>query len=242
MIQTSHKTGFSYENGRLTLYRKCRVGKEKRAKWRVSAIRESDTRVRFRSKRALRNYDLVMPQCDPVDFDLMDEAFERHVRETQAFRRQRKERDLQFRNAAHCHKAEWLRDMQDFSGSECLFFPSAMAGLPERVRYNYRQMPAARAMLLMTQRTAPDGKPFAVHKCGMGHMSCVNPAHLAWGTAKSNADDREIHNRDISVPDGFTREDAERVRETKGLSKVIAWDLRIPAALVSAIKSESMWG
>jgi hypothetical protein len=34
----------------------------------------------------------------------------------------------------------------------------------------------------------------AIHCCGNGHLSCVNPAHLRWGTAKDNGKDAHLHN------------------------------------------------
>ena len=40
---------------------------------------------------------------------------------------------------------------------------------------------------------APIGRVLALHSCGNGHLGCVNPEHLSWGTAKENSDDKVAH-------------------------------------------------
>ena len=39
----------------------------------------------------------------------------------------------------------------------------------------------------------PAEKPWALHKCGMGHKGCVNPKHLYWGSPKENTADKIRH-------------------------------------------------
>lgn len=34
------------------------------------------------------------------------------------------------------------------------------------------------------------------HLCGRGHMGCVNPVHLAWGTGQENMQDKLLHGTD----------------------------------------------
>lgn len=39
----------------------------------------------------------------------------------------------------------------------------------------------------------PAGKPLALHRCGNGHLGCVNPVHLYWGDFSDNVDDAFAH-------------------------------------------------
>ena len=39
----------------------------------------------------------------------------------------------------------------------------------------------------------PQDKPHAMHTCGNGHLGCVNPHHIKWGSAKDNAADKIRH-------------------------------------------------
>ena len=39
----------------------------------------------------------------------------------------------------------------------------------------------------------PADKPLALHRCGNGHLGCVNIAHLKWGNHKENEADKIQH-------------------------------------------------
>jgi hypothetical protein len=40
---------------------------------------------------------------------------------------------------------------------------------------------------------APREKPCALHSCGKGHIGCINPWHLRWGSKKDNVYDAMEH-------------------------------------------------
>lgn|SRR5574337_814743 len=42
---------------------------------------------------------------------------------------------------------------------------------------------------------APEDKPFALHARHCNHPACCNGAHLRWGTAKENAEDKVVSGR-----------------------------------------------
>lgn len=237
---TSQKTGFSVVDGDFHLFRLVRKGKMRRPAWFLTGVFNPDG-GRFRSKQASRNYRFSLADIDPVDLPLVDRAFDLHSIHTQKYRRAAKCNQLRAYGKAQDKAASWLDDMLGFDEDCCLFFPGAKAGQPVKVKYNYGSMTAARAMLLKTQGLPEGEANFAIHKCGMGHMSCVNPRHLAWGTAADNARDREIHNAKTVDLSSCCDEAIGAVKKDSRLTRVIAWDLRIPLPVVSAIKSEKIY-
>lgn len=86
----------------------------------------------------------------------------------------------------------WLRDRVGFNGDDCLiwpFFRDARSGYA-KVYFEGKNVAACRVMCTMAHGTAPDGQPCALHTCGKGHLGCVHPEHLRWGTKLENASDR----------------------------------------------------
>lgn len=58
-----------------------------------------------------------------------------------------------------------------------------------RARINYGGQPRYAARVILALGTpAPKHSSYALHSCH--NPACINPAHLRWGTAKENADDR----------------------------------------------------
>lgn len=89
----------------------------------------------------------------------------------------------------------WLRLFADYKGDKCLLFPFRTASKPRgSVSYNFRHMPAHRAMCLHVHKLPKDeSKTMALHKCGNGHLGCVNPNHLYWGDQSDNNADARRH-------------------------------------------------
>ena len=92
---------------------------------------------------------------------------------------------------------EWLKWFADYKGEACLLFPFRTNTTPRGVvTFNYKAMPAHRAMCLMVHKLPPDGKPMALHRCGNGHLGCVNGNHLYWGDASDNTKDAHRHRKE----------------------------------------------
>jgi hypothetical protein len=88
----------------------------------------------------------------------------------------------------------WLKIFRAYSGDKCILFPFRTASCPRgRVTYNYKNMETHRAMCLMVHKLPPEGKPMALHRCGNGHLGCVNPNHLYWGDQSDNNRDAHRH-------------------------------------------------
>lgn len=200
-----------------------------------------DGKARLSAKLGWKDYAAIMPPHDPCDASLYQAAFDRFHRDTFAFRASRKKNAVTLRGGAMCHKAAWLKEHVTFSGDECLFFPAMVAGRIERVKYNFREQAAARAMLLMTQGLPKDKAALATHKCGNGHLSCVNPAHLKWGSASDNRNDAVVHNGPSEFIAGMDPAVVREIYEDRRLVKVLAHEYQIPASVVSGIKSGAFW-
>ncbi len=198
-------------------------------------IETADGAVRFRSKVAYKNYKIASGECFKSDSGLVNLAIARLIRDTTEFRRKRHERSLLSRGNALCYKSQWLKDNAiGFDGDECLFFPSMVAHRPEQVKYNYKQMAASRAVAMMSYGLPPKSGMMAIHKCGNGHLSCVNPSHIAWGTARDNLLDGRIHGGDSAA--NIPQAQIEEVASSAGLCSVLAWETGIPAAMIDAAR------
>ncbi len=89
---------------------------------------------------------------------------------------------------------EWLKAFADFKGNDCLLYPYRTTANPRgTVNYNRKSMGAHRAMCFLVHRMHPEDKPDALHKCGNGHLGCVNPSHLYWGDHGDNVRDGHRH-------------------------------------------------
>lgn len=93
----------------------------------------------------------------------------------------------------HQTPKEFVEEHRHYSGAECVFVPYAIKGRPATVDFHGRNISAARYMALLTLGTPKELKHVVRHACGNGHLSCVNPAHLLWGTQAENRSDAAKH-------------------------------------------------
>lgn len=89
----------------------------------------------------------------------------------------------------------WLDQHRDHAGDDCLPFLYRKAR-PTRVSYNFKPRPVVVVMCLMAHGAPPSGKTMALHRCGNGHLECVNPRHLYWGDVSDNQADAARHKRE----------------------------------------------
>lgn len=64
-----------------------------------------------------------------------------------------------------------------------------------QTRINNKTTYAHRLMCELAHGKPPTPKHEAAHRCGNGHLCCVNPLHLAWRTKRENRQESNAHGR-----------------------------------------------
>lgn len=86
-------------------------------------------------------------------------------------------------------------------GNDCIFVPGAIEGRPATVSFCGRTISAARYMALLCLGTPKHDGIEARHLCGNGHLSCVHPEHVVWGSREENISDMVKHRAAETVQD-----------------------------------------
>lgn len=129
----------------------------------------------------------------------------------------------------------FVHSNQNFSGAQCLLVP--FASKADRIILpNYGPIAAA-AYMCRLAHGAPEADWVARHLCGNGHMSCVNPRHLAWGTNAENQNDYRLHTQRPHVWPVLTDEAITQILECDLPHTVTAIHYQIHALLVEALRS-----
>lgn len=79
------------------------------------------------------------------------------------------------------------------SDEQCVCVPAAIEGVPARVKFLGKTIPASRYMCILTHGAPKYEGAVARHLCGNGHLSCVNPKHIVWGDGGDNQSDANRH-------------------------------------------------
>jgi hypothetical protein len=88
---------------------------------------------------------------------------------------------------------QFLIKNRNHVGDACLLMPFAGKTVRSTVYHRGRASQASRVMCIIAHGEPPAPDHVARHLCGNGHLSCVNPAHLAWGTPEQNVRDDAAH-------------------------------------------------
>lgn len=143
---------------------------------------------------------------------------------------------------------KWIEQHKDHHGDECLHPPVGRSGSGySQVRIGGHPIGAHVYMCELANGKANDSRLVARHLCGNGHLGCLNPRHLAWGTQAQNNDDKWGHG---TMPHGegqhkavLTREDVVEIRALRGkmTQTEIARMFGIKQPTVSAIQLRKSW-
>lgn len=82
---------------------------------------------------------------------------------------------------------------RDTKSDECIFVPGAVRGAPAAVSFCGRNISASRYATLLACGAPKHEGMVSRHACGNGHLSCINPNHLLWGTPADNISDAVKH-------------------------------------------------
>lgn len=132
---------------------------------------------------------------------------------------------------------------------QCLFWPfSRNARGAGQVRYKGRPQIVCRVVCRKLHGKPPTAMHEACHSCGNGHLGCVNPWHLYWGTHKQNMDDMLDHGTvrqgvmitHAKLTDKLVQRILARIDMGEGNRK-IAREFRVHSTTISKIRSGKTW-
>lgn len=125
-------------------------------------------------------------------------------------------RPLEPRNVA----VPWLLAHVNHTGDECLTWPfSQLWNGRGQIKWQGKMTTAHRRMCILAHGEPPEGKPEATHSCGNGHLGCVNPKHLRWGSDKDNKADMLTHGTRVrGERQGSAKLTTDAVREIRRLA------------------------
>ena len=120
--------------------------------------------------------------------------------------------------------ARFIRDVLSASGTEqCVFWPHGKNGAGyASIKVYGKSKLVHRLVCTLVKGDPPSDAHVARHVCGNGHLGCVNPLHLHWGTEKENWQDTKDHGRAHMgvrhVNALITPDDVRKIRAMRGLA------------------------
>ena len=108
---------------------------------------------------------------------------------------------------------------------------------------------AHRIICEMRHGVGKDGRNVVRHLCGNGHLGCVNPNHLDWGTCKDNSGDMIIHGTKplgtttgLSVLDDTSVKEIRRLRRQQGLTyRALGEVFKVAVGTIQAVIERRTW-
>lgn len=97
---------------------------------------------------------------------------------------------LKTRWAPHGEPAKFIEKAVSYRGNKCLFWPyyCDQHGHAKMAGKNRKPIRVARIVCEATNGKPPK-KHGALHSCNNGHLGCITPKHLYWGTQADNVKD-----------------------------------------------------
>jgi len=138
---------------------------------------------------------------------------------------------------------EFMKSALEAGSDDCVMWPFNKQRGYGRMRdpRNGKSIPAHRYACEMTH--GPGGELQVRHLCH--NRSCINPRHLAWGTAKQNvADSIAANRRSIGTRRPNAKLDEKkvrRIRASKLSSSQIAGQLGVSKSIVCFVRSGRTW-
>ncbi len=139
----------------------------------------------------------------------------------------------------------WLRAHVNYQGDDCLIWPFSLVNGYGALGVDGDHYYAHVLMCELVNGPAPPDKPITRHTCGNGHLACVHPQHVKWGTYSRNQLDRAIHGtrNEFGGRGNLTPDERMQIVELRGkmLQREIAKIFNTTRSTVSNIQC-GRWG
>lgn len=145
----------------------------------------------------------------------------------------------------------WLLENSGHRGEDCLIWPFG------RTSKGYGILPAEgqlspvsahREMCILVHGNPENPKLQARHSCGKGHLGCVNPSHLQWGTGKQNMADAMTHGTTLrgskNAKAKLNEDQVMRIYgepERRGVSVALARQFGVDVTTIRYIRNGRLW-
>lgn len=143
---------------------------------------------------------------------------------------------------------EFIEQAVKSETDECILWPLGTNGQGYGlITFDGKHHAAHRLVCKLAHGQPPSPDLFALHSCGNGHLGCINPRHLRWGTAKENTADRELHGTgqrgEKSSSAKLSEAEAREILSLKGnlSQRAIAAKFNIGQKTVSDIHRRITW-
>lgn len=151
--------------------------------------------------------------------------------------------------AADGEPLAWLKDNINYDGNDCLKWPYADRGNGYGAVNNEhgKTVGAHRMMCELAHGDPPSYRHIVCHSCGNGHLGCVNPRHLRWGTVSDNSRDMIGHGTALrgnkNGSSKLKEEDAREIRRMRGRETQVSLAMRfgVSQSVVSKIQLGEAW-
>lgn len=144
---------------------------------------------------------------------------------------------------------KWIKDHAAYEGDDCLIWPFERPhGGYGTVRHKGRRRVASRVMCEIVHGEPENPKADACHSCGNGHIGCMTPRHLRFGTRLDNIQDAKRHGTWMEGQRAKSKDmDDDKVRQIRALKgkmlqREVSTMFGISEVRVSKIMSRKSWG